>query len=162
MDSRLERLQKDAIEHNVCSEYLKKWQNAKSKKQLVDIALSSQGCIFMCTSIEQGWGIESDYLRKNFEPFINRKYVMEDKYSSCMYVKNKGVVVVDTTLLLIIDSDMTVSVPKNMITKLYVCGDSKVKVKGTGRVIVVRYGDSVNVAVSVELQNAKIIDGEYE
>lgn len=162
MDARLEKFQQDAIEHNVCSEYLKKWQNAKSKKQLVDIALSSQGCIFMCTSIEQGWGVDSVYLRKNFEPYLNRRYVMEDTYSSCMYVKNRGVAVADTTLILIIDSDMTISVPKNMITKLYVCGDSKIKVKGNGRVIVVRYGEDIDVEFSNELRSKKLIEGEYE
>lgn len=162
MDSRLERLQKEAIEHNICSEYLKKWEKAQSKKQLMDIALSTQGCIFMCTSIQQGWGLDSTYLRKNFEPYLNRRYVRDEAYSSCMYVSNKGASVADTTLILIIDSDMTISVPKNMITKLYVCGKSKVKVKGTGRVIVVRYGKEIEVDFSNELSSKKIIEGEYE
>lgn len=162
METRLEKLQRDAIEHNICSEYLKKWENAKTKRQLMDIALSAQGSIFMCTSIQQGWGIESSWLRKNFEPYLNHRYIMEDAYSSCMYVSNKGIAVADTTMILLIDSDMTINVPQNMITKVLVCGKSKVKVNGTGRVIVVRYGEHIDVEFGDNLKSKKLIEGEYE
>ena len=50
MMNELYKFKETAISHGVCDEYLGKWNKATSKKELIDIALSSEGCEFMCSS----------------------------------------------------------------------------------------------------------------
>lgn len=159
----LDKFHEEAIAHGVCSDYLQKWDSAKSKRQIMDVALSSQGIIFLCTSIQQGWGLSSEYIAKTFERYLNHRYVKEGEYTSCIYVSHDGEVVVDTTLTLFVDCNVRVIVPRNYFCKIYVCGKSNVEVCGYGRVIVVRYGDDVKLNIEKDtLKQYKVIIGEYE
>lgn len=148
----------NAKEHNMCSEYVEKWRKCKSDKQIIDMALSAKAMDFICDSIAKGWGIDPDVINTRFAGFINGRYRShQDGYTSEMYCQYKGDITVRTTALLIIDCEATITVPKERICEIYVCGNSIVNVIGDGRCVVVKYGvDSKNI--SIDCNSYKVID----
>lgn len=151
----LANFQHRCIQHDICDEYLLAWNNAKDKKTLIDLALSSEGCDFMCKSITEKWGIDKKWFKANFSAFANGRYKMNKNYSSCFFIDYKGSILANTTLILVIDSDIIIDVPSYMITKVYVCGNSKVKIKGDGKCVVVIYGDNIEVEKTLKTRIIK-------
>ena len=160
MMNELHKFKETAISHGVCDEYLGKWNKATSKKELIDIALSSEGCEFMCSSINEGWGIDKAFFKRTFYPYLNGRYKYDKKYTSSIYVDYKGSILADTTLMQVIDCDMCISVPSTMITKVFICGDSNVVFKGNGRLIVIVYGDKPKIDYKDFKGNIKFIKGQ--
>ena len=145
----LEQFRMNATKEGICDRYAELWDDAKSKRKLMDLALSVQGADFLCDGISKGWGISTDELVRRFGRYLNGSYVYEDSsgYSSMMYCNFVGSIDVETTLLLLIDSDVVLSVPDYMVVDVYASGETNLSIVGGGRVRLVAYGDVSDVTV---------------
>ena len=98
----LEQFKENAQKHGIC-EMLDDWNRAKSKKQLMDIALNVRGIEYLSESIAQGWGISPDVIAKDFQMFNNGKYTYNKGYTSQMYcLPPEDEIHISTTVALVI------------------------------------------------------------
>lgn len=157
----LEQFRKNADNNNLCDEYARIWDGCKSKRQLMDMALGAKGVDYICDTIAKGWGISPEELEARFAPFINGRYVSEQKgYSSKMYCRYSGEITADTTLLCLIDTDASVYLPDNTIVEIYITGKSSVTLHGgNGRCACICYGKPSDISIcSVGNVNYKLIN----
>lgn len=136
-------LKRNALMLGLCGKYKGKWDGCNSKRELVKMALDSNGIEFMADSIAFGWGLGRSYLMGEFGEFMNGFYQChEDGYMSEMYVGAHGVMEVRSTLLLLAYCDgLEVDVPEHTVCRIYVCGGSRVKVENKGRCEIYEYGE---------------------
>lgn len=137
----LEQFKSYAKANGICS-MLNDWENAKSKKQLMDIALSINGIAYLSMAIAEGWGISPSVIEEEFAPFLNGRYKRyADGYSSSVYCGYKGdTIQLDTTVTLVIGFNGTIIPP--IIGELYLC-DSNVRLQGDGAVVAYLYNSSI-------------------
>lgn len=145
----LEKFRENARREGICDRYAALWDGCGSKRGLMDLALSSQGADFLCDGIAKGWGISADEIVKRFGRYINGVYTYEDAsgYSSVMYCRYYGEIVVDDTMLVLIDCDATVVVPDWAVCDIYATGFTNLSIVGGGRVRLIAYGDKSDVTV---------------
>lgn len=145
----LEQFRENARKEVICDRYAVLWDSAKSKKSLMDLAMSVQGLDFVCDGVAKGWGISVGEIVKRFGRYINGKYVYEDGsgYSSVMYCGFEGSVDVETTLVALVDCDVVLFVPDWHVCDVYATGRVRMSVVGGGRVRLIAYGDAGDVVV---------------
>ena len=140
----LKQFRENARLDGLCAEYTEKWDSCQSKKQLMDMCLGIKGLDYISDAIAKGWGISTVYLADKFKNYINGNYTFNNGvYTTKMYCLYDGAVVCDTTAVAIIDSNVTLDVPENAFVELYLTGETNVVFKGTGRCIIIVYGDKV-------------------
>lgn len=141
----LMEFRRQADKHGIC-EMSKDWDNCKSNKQRMDLALSARGMSFVAQAIAEGWGISADEICKEFKPFLNGRYVRDKGgYTSAVYCsdgKENCVAEINatTTALLVINFVGTITIPENRICEIHLV-NSECYVKGKGRGNVCTYGD---------------------
>ena len=146
MEVTLEDFRKNATEHGIC-EMSAEWDNCKSKKQLIDLALSIRGIEYIAKAISEGWGIDAKTICREFASFNCGKYVRDkDGYTSAIYCsdgKENCIAKIDatTTALLVIDFVGIINIPLNRICEIHLV-NSKCYIKGNGRGNVYLYGDT--------------------
>lgn len=144
----LDDYRKKANENHLCAEYAGKWDGCKSNKQLMDLAVSAKGADYLCDTIAKGWGISPDYLCERFINFINGNYISKQNgYTSKLYCRFTGRINADTTLLVLIDSDANVILPKNSICEIYCTGKCNIEILGAGRAVFVCYGNPNDIKI---------------
>ena len=145
----LEQFRANANKEGICEKYALLWDKAGSKKQLMDIAMSSQGADFLCDSIAKGWGISIDEIYSKFKRYINGVYTYEDSsgYTSVLYCKHYGAIDAEDTLVILIDCDVTITIPDWAVCTIYATGFTNISIVGGGRVKLMAYGDPSNVTV---------------
>lgn len=116
----LDDFKANAKTHGIC-DMVSQWDNAKSKKQLMDIALSIRGIQYIAEAIARGWGISPDVISKEFSAFLNGKYIRnQNGYTSCVYCSPPDKeIIIDTTAALIIDFNGIIKVDRH-ISELHV------------------------------------------
>lgn len=130
----------------LCDKYKAEWNEAKDKKDLVDMALDANGVEFMARSVAEGWGLSKDYILENFGDYVNEKYVRDKGgYTSKMYVDYGGDIFQPATLNLLIGCNTSVLVPESSVCKIYVCGRTYIRVNCAGKCYVYVYGGYNNV-----------------
>lgn len=141
----LKEFRENAIKHGICG-MLHDWDKANSKKQLMDIALSAPGMEYIAKSTMEDWGLDADYISREFEPFCNGKYVREcDGYNSALYCQSPDDIHIHTTAALIIDCHGTIYIDRS-ITELYIV-NSNVNIEG--RAFVYSYNSEVSGPQSI-------------
>lgn len=144
----LRQFRENARKDGLCAEYSEIWDNCSSKKQIMDMCLGSKGVDYLCDAYAKGWGISSSEIYSKFKPFINGNYTFNNsKYTSSLYCRYKGSLIASTTLLTFVDSDVTITIPKYSICKVYATGKTNIELKGGGECIVVAYGNDDDVKV---------------
>lgn len=127
----------------LCDEYSDKWQDANlSKKRQFDLACNAQSLGYMAKSIMEGWGLSAEYIRKEYEPFINGGYTFKDGYTSTIYCLYNEPITVNTTAMLIVECDTDIIMPKNRISELHFV-NSKVRISGEGKAFVCLYNSEI-------------------
>lgn len=155
----LEQYRENARQNNLCAEYSSKWDSCHSNKQLVDMAFGAKGADYLCDTIAKGWGISPDYIYDRFENFINGRYVSQQKgYSSKLYCRFMGDIEADTTLLILIDTDANVTLPKTCICEIYCTGKCNIEVLGEGRAVFICYGKPEDISIIGGRSNIKRIN----
>lgn len=145
MEVTLEQFRKNATEHGIC-EMSADWDKCKSKKQLIDLALSIRGIEYIAKAISEKWGIDADTICREFAPFINGKYVRnKDGYTSALWCSFKedspAEIYAEQTALLVIGFIGKIYIPKNRICEIHAV-NSKIKFEGKGKCNVFMYGES--------------------
>lgn len=139
----LEQFKENAKQHGIC-EMLNDWDNARSKKALMDVALSIRGIEYLSRAIAEGWGISKDVIQSEFAPFLNGKYVRsKDGYTSSIYCGNthqKDSINISTTVALIIGFNGVITPPP--ICEIYLV-DSSVRLRGDGGALVYLYNSNI-------------------
>lgn len=141
----LEQFRKNAAEHGIC-EMSADWDKCKSKKQLIDLALSIRGIEYIAKAVSEGWGIDAETICREFAPFINGKYVRDkDGYTSALYCSFKeespAEIYAEQTALLVIGFIGNIYIPKNRICEIHLV-DSKCYVVSKGKANIYVYGDT--------------------
>lgn len=144
----LKQYRENAAANNLCAEYTERWDSCKSNKQLIDMALGAKGADYLCDTIAKGWGISPNFILGNFEAFINGRYIStQNGYTSKMYCRFHGSFDADTTLVVVIDSDANITLPKNNFCEIYCTGKCNIEVFGEGRAVFICYGNHDNIKV---------------
>lgn len=120
----------------LCGVYTDKVNDAKSKKQLIDICFDANGINFLCEMQEKGMPLPYETICREFAPFINGRYVAEYRnekghgYTSKLYCcYDEPEIVVDTTVCAILGYKGTIVVEKNNYAKIYIDKNCDVKIK---------------------------------
>ena len=146
-------LKRNAVMLGLCDRYKAEWDEAKDKKDLVDLALDANGVEFMAKSVAEGWGVSKDYILDNFGDYVNGKYVREKGgYTSELYVGYGGDNLQRATLNLFVGCDTSILVPEGSVCKIYVCGRSNVRLKCAGKCYVYMYGGYNRVEYSGDVE----------
>lgn len=105
-------------ENLICENYKDEVSNAKSKKDLFDIACCVDGALFLAEKENNGEGLPLEVMEREFKNFINGRYkaVYRDEngkqlYTSCMYIGVDTSIVVDTTVTVLFGCKGVVEVP---------------------------------------------------
>lgn len=148
----LYKFRQNANDNGVCDEYAKLWDKALSKVQLMDLALSVAGSDYLCDAIAKGWGVSPEYICSKFTHYINGRYEYTDEsgYTSMMYCMFDGDVSCTSTLLTLINCDMTIHIPQYHMCQVNVTGNCKIDFTGEGSVVLFAYGDTDNITISSE------------
>ena len=147
MDDVMNEFLRNAKRLGLCKEYTDKWTAAKSKKQLMDVALDANGLSYVATAVSKGYGLTPEYICEAFEPFNNGKYICRhDGYTSALYCSCGGAGDLSafdatTTAALVIGFIGTITIPKNRICELHLV-NCKCYIKGEGWANVYVYGDT--------------------
>lgn len=95
---KMQEYYKNALLANLCTEYKAEWRNAMSdKKALFDMAVIQQSIPHMLTFAYNGIGLTKEYLKEEFQDYINGKYTAIDvdgvkgNYKTTLYVGFKGI-----------------------------------------------------------------------
>jgi len=142
----LEDFLENAQVEGICDEYRDRVVNCGSKKQLMDMALSAKGSDYLCDAIAKGWGISPKEISRRFAPYINGKYTLDKGYTSTMYCQYNGSIVCEPTLLILIECDVDVEIPKHHVCYIYACGKCNIRIKG-GWFRVHTYGNPNDVVI---------------
>ena len=142
-------LKRNSLMMGLCEKYKHKWDLCTTKRQLIDLALDSNGVEFMADSIAFGWGLGKDYIVNEFAEFINGSYVRDkDGYTSEFYVGARGVIELRSTMLLVAYCDgLEIKIPKGSAGRIYVCGGSKIRIENYGYVDILEYGSVNNIDI---------------
>lgn len=140
----LEQFRKNAAEHGIC-EMSAEWDKCKSKKQLIDLALSIRGIEYIAKAISEGWGIDADTICREFAPFNYGKYVRDkDGYTSALWCSFKeespAEIYAEQTALLVIGFIGNIYIPKNRICEIHAV-NSKFNAYGDGVLRLKSYGE---------------------
>lgn len=109
-----------AEKHGIC-EMAREWDACKSKKQLMDLALTIRGTQYLWKAMREGWGPSQELIQNEFAPFINGGYIRrQDGYTSAIYCGvNPNEITVDTTVALIIGHKGDIIIPRNHLCEIY-------------------------------------------
>ena len=153
----LEEFRANAEREGICESYALLWDKAGSKKQLMDIAMSSQGADFLCDSIAKGWGLSPREIVARFKRYINGVYTYESDsgYSSVLYCRYYGSIEADDTMIILVDCDVTINVPDWAVCSVYATGRTNVSIVGGGRVRLIAYGNNEDVTVESVSEDCK-------
>lgn len=138
----LDEFKANAIERGICS-LISKWDDCRSKKQLIDLALDIRSIPYLAKAIAEGWGISPSVIEEEFKPFLNGRYKRyADGYSSSVYCGYKDKTInIDTTVTLIIGFKGNIVPP--VIGELYLCDCTDVRFNGDGAVVAYLYNSNI-------------------
>lgn len=111
---------------NLCVEYKEKVDDAKSKLQLMNLCLDSNGSSYLCEMQEKGYPLPYEVINKEFRSYINGRYNAEFKndkengYTSsiyCCYAEDE--LLIDTTLTTMLGCNTDVYIRQNDFVKIY-------------------------------------------
>ena len=137
MKSDILALKRNALRLGLCGEYKAKWDGARDREDLMDIALDSNGVEWICQMANMGV-LSKETVLSDFGEYINGKYVRKKGgYTSELYAYYNGTITMRTTLLVVMGGDVEVIVPEYHVVRIYVCCGAKVRVTGKGEAEVI-------------------------
>ena len=130
----LQEFKENAKKHGIC-EMLQDWDNAKSKKQLMDVVLNVRGVQYLANAIFDGWGMSPELIAEDFKPFNNGRYTYRKGYTSQMYcLPEEDTITIDSTVTLIIGFNGIVVIDRPVCELYLVNCNCTIDGKGIGYV----------------------------
>lgn len=143
----------------LCGKYKSAWDDVTDAKGLFDLAMSVDGVEYLADGIAFGWGLTKDYLLREFDGFINGKYVSrQNGYTSAMFVGGDGEVTVNTTVVLFVGHKGKIRVPRSTVSKIYLCDDCEVDLLCEGRCEAYLYGKKKSNTLKYSLSDRGKLD----
>lgn len=147
----LSKIQREGL---VCSDYMRRIQSVKSKKQMIDLLLDANGVSFLPEMDAKGHPLPYEWFTSDFKSYINGLYKAEHtsknggKYDSkvyCCYTGNNYDIEIDTTITLMLGCTADVWIEAHTFVKLYVDKNCSLMLHGhpSARVIVECWGDAL-------------------
>lgn len=148
----LDDFKANAEKEGICEEYRSLWDRCISKKDIMDMALGVKAVDYLCNAIAKGWGMSPSAIRERFDKYINGHYVKDNgKYTSQMFCKFNGLLECNTTLLVLLECNISVIIPENHICEIYACGKSKIDISGQGQALVITYGNPDDIVLTTDM-----------
>ncbi len=153
--SELTKFKRDAESFGLCNEYKERWDACERKEDLISLALDANGVKMLCDAMAFGWGMSIEYIKTNFKPFLNGGWVLDkDGYNSSLYIDLNGEIEQSTTITTIISSTCIIHVPETHLCKIYISGNSNVRILCEGLAFAFVYGENkVSYDGNVRLHN---------
>lgn len=126
MNADLVHFRHNAAIRNLCGNYSSMWDKASDREQLVRLATDSNGISYMCESMENGWGLSPDFIRKNFTEWCDGREIRHKGYKSAMLCEYTGGYVSKVTELLVIGCNGINITLSSTISEVYICQNSRV------------------------------------
>lgn len=150
----------------LCANYTDKVNDAKSKRELMQIVLDPNGVSYLMKMQSQGLALPYETIVKTFGSYINGRYVAEYKnekgngYTSKIYCCfDEDTILVDTTLCSILGYKGTIVIDKNNFPKIYLDKNCDVKiVLGDGIRAIVEYWKGAKVVVMGNYDKVELIE----
>lgn len=141
--SELTRFKRNAVVLGLCDEYKERWDACEKKEELASLALDANGVSMLCDAMAFGWGPSPEYVKTNFKPFLNGRWVLHrNGYSSSLYVDLKGEIWQSTTITTVVSSACVIHVPETHVCKIYISGKSNVQILCDGLAFAFVYGEN--------------------
>lgn len=161
-------LKRNALMLGLCGEYKDRWDKCSNKKELIDLALDSNGVEFLADAMTFGWGCTQEFLLTEFADFINGRYQRKKNgYTSELYVEPHGEIELRSTLTVIAGGSANVIVPPNFFGRVYVCGDGGSLIFGSngGSIELFVYGENeravTKYATSLKVNRKDIKESQW-
>lgn len=111
----------------LCETYADKVDEAKSKRQLMNVVLDSNGVSYLCEMDSKGLALPYEVILKSFSSYVNGRYVSEHKndkgngYTSCIYCcySDSDTIEINTTLTTLLGCSANVYIKDNDFVKIY-------------------------------------------
>lgn len=133
MDDKIFTFYKEALKRGLSGKYKRQWKSALSdKEKLISLSLTKKGILFLIKAVNEGWSPEIDYLKKEFENYINGNYISLihegiGKYAGELFMLDDDpVITICTDVSNIIHCDKDVYIISNNHTS-YISNDSVTK-----------------------------------
>lgn len=150
----------------LCGNYTDKVNEAKSKKQLMQIVLDANGINFLMEMQAKGYPLPYEVICTEFSSYLNGRYIAEYKnekgngYSSCMYCCFDGDTInVDTTICTVLGYTGTINVVKNNYAYIVLDKNCDVKISlEDGAKAKVEYWKGAKVEVLGNYERVNLIE----
>lgn len=148
---RMQEYYKNSLLANLCSEYKGHWQaSMQDKEKLFVLAMQQQSIPHLLTFANNGIGLTKEYLKDEFENYINGKYKAIDAdgvkgdYKSTLYVDCDHKINTTDDVMTFMWCDAQLEVQETKATKLYIGCQSNVKVtpQGYNTIIIMLFDES--------------------
>lgn len=160
----LEWLNNEIIPNNLICDEVAKVDDAKSKKQIYEVACGAKGLYYLPEMQLKNKLLSYDIIVEEFGRYINGKYKPEIKnsdkafgYTSCIYCNHDDEVVVDTTGTCLLNCRSEVSIAPHHHAQIYADSNCKLTVHcpDSSSVLVTCFGDA-HISADDSKSNIKI------
>lgn len=153
-------VKRKAMGMGLCGDYKNRWDNAKSNLDLIGLASDMNGADFVCSSITKKWGVDCDFIKSHFMPYINGNHTHEHKgYKSAIYVDYTGDIECRVTILIVLFSKCIIHIPKGHYCHIFIAGESSdVKLMSDGYAKIHKYDGKVEEILKYSPESITYID----
>lgn len=151
MENELLRMKRYALAHGLCGRYTKRWDEAVSPKDLIDLASDANGLAFLAEGFAYGWCPSEGYVMEVFGDYINGDYISRHGgYTSEIWCGDRDGedVRIYATAALVAHCSMSIWIPEFDVKRMYVTGNTDLDIDCGGVAYVSVYGDSVKLRTS--------------
>ena len=133
---------KNCIKRGLCKEYVLLWRNCKTKEDFIKLSMQMGSIPFIADAIYNGWGISTDFIKKEFADFINGNYVgidveglkkidrenkIKKELQSILYCSHNEYINFQENIIHIINCDCDLYVPYDEIKIIFISNKSNVR-----------------------------------
>ena len=128
-----ETFKDNAIERNLCSDYIDALRECKSDKlKLFELSLIPQSIPYIATSIYEGWGMDIEYIKNEYKDLLNGKYIVSKldeitDVSASFHLCNSEEISIFEDISHICSCTTEVVIPNRKHVKLYVSNKSDIR-----------------------------------
>lgn len=147
----LEEYMHKAESHAICQEYLDRWHDCGTKRDVFAMGCEIEGAKFLVKSISEGWGPSPHEIAESFPRMINGACIntyADDSgksYTGSVWCNYDGDFTITTTVVSLINCHGYIKLSKNLICYIYVDCHSDVTIEAIegSRAIISNYGGKV-------------------
>lgn len=142
----------------LCSEYIEKLKIACSKHAIFNILCDCNGVSFFHELEKDGIDVPYNDVESFFAKYINGQCICKyNGYTSTMMVNYNGEYTAETTLISVVNSKCTITIPSNSYVTIYVNKSSNVDVflEHDARANVCLYGNGI-VGIGGDVKNCTL------